>query len=108
MVGITTIAGISRLSIRIEALEASRTVEAIGTTTLNSWNLTVIAKPAIGTFLREERSIQIKLDDASRHNLHHEKNSSVQNPDLDFYSHNTDSFHRVPTKNLRSGHCRIP
>ena len=74
MVGITTIAGIGRLSIRIKALEAGRTVEAMGATTLNSWNLTVIAEPAIGTFLREERSIEIKLDDASRHNFHDKMN----------------------------------
>lgn len=51
MPGIPAIASVRRLSIFVQGFEATSSVEAMSISTFNSWNLTVIAKPAVGTFL---------------------------------------------------------
>ena len=51
MPGIPAITGVRRLPIFVQGFEATSTVEAMRTSTLNSWNLAVVTKPAIGAFL---------------------------------------------------------
>jgi len=107
MTRISAVTGERRLAVIILRFAAASPVEAMCFSARDSGNFTVVAEPAFGAFLWEEKEVN-KTQRIYIYACEYKYNRCIvysvhRLAKLNRNLHNTDSFHRVPTKSPRTG-----